>query len=55
MKSVELEVATVDPDMGLDELTGIFGRSQAAVVVEAGQVIGIVTKIDVIDFLANRR
>jgi cystathionine beta-synthase len=49
------EVATVDPDMSLDELTAIFGRNQAAVVVEAGQVIGIVTKIDVIDFLANRR
>jgi cystathionine beta-synthase len=49
------EVATVDPDMSLDELTAVFGRSQAAVVVEAGQVIGIVTKIDVIDFLANRR
>jgi cystathionine beta-synthase len=49
------EVATVDPDMPLDELTAVFGRSQAAVVLEAGQVIGIVTKIDVIDFLANRR
>jgi cystathionine beta-synthase len=49
------EVATVDPDMSLDELTAVFGRSQAAVVVEAGQVVGIVTKIDVIDFLANRR
>src|SRR5262245_5798939 len=49
------EVATVDPEMSLDELTAVFGRSQAAVVVEAEQVIGIVTKIDVIDFLANRR
>jgi len=49
------EVATVDPDVLLDELTAVFGRSQAAVVVDAGQVIGIVTKIDVIDFLANRR
>src|SRR4029450_8918643 len=25
------EVATVDPDMSLDELTAVFGRSQAAV------------------------
>jgi predicted transcriptional regulator len=40
--------------MPLDELTAIFGRSQAAVVVRDGTVIGIVTKIDVIDFLANR-
>ena len=49
------EVATVDPDLPLDELTAIFGRSQAAVVVKDGAVVGIVTKIDVIDFLASRR
>ena len=48
------EVATIDPDMPLDELTAVFGRSQAAVVVKDGTVMGIVTKIDVIDFLANR-
>ncbi|MBK9710927.1 MAG: cystathionine beta-synthase [Kouleothrix sp.] len=48
------EVATVDPEMPLDELTPIFGRSQAAVVLQGGQVVGIVTKIDVIDFLASR-
>jgi cystathionine beta-synthase len=48
------EVATVDAEVPLDELTAIFGRSQAAVVVEDGVVTGIVTKIDVIDFLANR-
>ncbi|MBC8161712.1 MAG: CBS domain-containing protein, partial [Roseiflexaceae bacterium] len=49
------EVATVDLDLPIEELTGIFGRSQAAVAVKDGQVVGIVTKIDVIDFLANRR
>ena len=49
------EVATVDPDMPIEELTTIFGRSQAAVAVRDEHVIGIVTKIDVIDFLANRR
>ncbi|HEX5688942.1 MAG TPA: cystathionine beta-synthase [Roseiflexaceae bacterium] len=48
------EVATVDPEMPLDELTTVFGRSAAAVVVKDGTVEGIVTKIDVIDFLANR-
>jgi cystathionine beta-synthase len=48
------EVATIDPDMPLEELTAVFGRSQAAVVVKNGAVEGIVTKIDVIDFLANR-
>jgi cystathionine beta-synthase len=48
------EVATIDPDMPLDELTTVFGRSQAAVIVKEGEVVGIVTKIDVIDFLASR-
>lgn len=49
------EIATIDPDMPLDDLPGVFGRNQAAVVVENGTVSGIVTKIDVIDFLASRR
>lgn len=47
-------VTTIDPEMAIDELTGVFGRSQAAVVVTQGEVVGIVTKIDVIDFLASR-
>jgi cystathionine beta-synthase len=48
------EVATVDMATPLDELTPLFGRSPAAVVVENDQVVGIITKIDVIDFLASR-
>jgi cystathionine beta-synthase len=48
------EVATVGPDTPVEELTSLFGRSAAAVVVDAGKVAGIVTKIDVIDFLASR-
>lgn len=48
------EVATVTSDTPLEELTSLFGRSNAAVVVDNGRVAGIVTKIDVIDFLASR-
>ncbi len=48
------EVATVDMATPLDELTPLFGRSPAAVVVENDQIVGIITKIDVIDFLASR-
>jgi cystathionine beta-synthase len=48
------EVATVASDTPVEELTSLFGRSAAAVVVDAGKVAGIVTKIDVIDFLASR-
>ncbi|MEN9937426.1 MAG: hypothetical protein RLZZ387_4005 [Chloroflexota bacterium] len=49
------EVATVSPDTPIDELRSVLSRSQAAVVVDSGKVSGIVTKIDVIDFLASRR
>jgi cystathionine beta-synthase len=48
------EVATVGPDTPVEELTSMFGRSSAAVVLDEGKVAGIVTKIDVIDFLASR-
>jgi cystathionine beta-synthase len=48
------EVATVGPDTPVEELTSLFGRSAAAVVIDEGKVAGIVTKIDVIDFLASR-
>lgn len=47
-------VASVGPDTPVEELTSLFGRNTAAVVVDAGRVTGIVTKIDVIDFLASR-
>ncbi len=47
-------VATVSSDTSVEELTTIFGRNAAAVVLENEQVTGIVTKIDVIDFLASR-
>jgi cystathionine beta-synthase len=49
------EVATVTPDTPIEELRAVFGRSPAAVVLDAGRVTGIVTKIDMIDFLASRR
>jgi cystathionine beta-synthase len=49
------EVTTVDPDMPLEELTTVFGSTPAAVVVRDGALVGIVTKIDMIDFLARRR
>jgi cystathionine beta-synthase len=49
------EVATVDLAMPIDEMRAIFTTSAAAVVIQEGKVAGIVTKIDVIDFLASRR
>ena len=38
----------------LNELTGIFGQQKVAVVIEDHRPVGIVTKIDLIDYLAAR-
>lgn len=38
----------------LSELTGIFGQQKVAVVIEDHHPVGIVTKIDLIDYLATR-
>jgi cystathionine beta-synthase len=44
----------VDPQTPVDALAGVFLDANAAVVVDQGTVVGIVTKIDVIDHLAKR-
>lgn len=44
----------VDPDSPIDALADVFLSANAAVVVDHGVVVGIVTKIDVIDHLAKR-
>lgn len=48
------EVVTVSPETPIDELATMFNRGQAVIVVENDAVNGIVTKIDVIDYLASR-
>ncbi|HLA25395.1 MAG TPA: cystathionine beta-synthase [bacterium] len=44
----------VDPAAAVDTLADVFLSANAAVVVDLGAVVGIVTKIDVIDHLAKR-
>ncbi len=51
---VSTEVAVVTPDTPLDTLGDIFSQGQVAVVLETGQVTGIITKIDLIDYLAGQ-
>jgi cystathionine beta-synthase len=48
------EVATIEMTSTIDELRSMFSGNQAVVVLDEGDVASIVTKIDVIDFLANR-
>jgi cystathionine beta-synthase len=49
------EVATIEMTSTIDELRSMFSGNQAVVVLDEGDVASIVTKIDVIDFLASRR
>ena len=49
---VTRQVTTVTPDTRAEALMNLFGAGQAAVVVDNDQVVGIVTKIDLIDYLA---
>jgi cystathionine beta-synthase len=51
---VNRQVTTVPPDIGLEAVMRLFGASQAVVVIDNDQVIGILTKIDLIDYLAAR-
>ncbi len=52
---IDQEGATaLGADTPLSELTGIFGQQKVAVVVEDRRPVGIVTKIDLIDYLATR-
>ncbi|MGA7123957.1 MAG: cystathionine beta-synthase [Polyangiaceae bacterium] len=50
---VESDYATVTPNTKLELLQSVLAEAKVAIVAEADQVVGIVTKIDLIDFLAR--
>lgn len=47
------DVATIGPDAPLESLMSIFVNGQAAVVLDGRRVTGILTKIDILDYLAS--
>ena len=51
---VEPAPPVVTPETPVEELANLFAAANAAVVVSRGEVVGIVTKIDLIDHLARR-
>jgi cystathionine beta-synthase len=51
---VDPDVTVVRPDSSLETLLGIFTTGNVAVVVENEAVVGILTKIDILDYLATR-
>jgi cystathionine beta-synthase len=51
---VESEYATVTPNTKIELLQSVLADARVAIVEDGDEVVGIVTKIDVIDFLAKR-
>jgi cystathionine beta-synthase len=45
---------TIDADASIEQLRAILGQDNVAVVMAADKVIGIITKIDLIDYLSRR-
>jgi cystathionine beta-synthase len=50
---VRTDVATLGPDAPLEALMSVFVNRQVAVVMDNGRVSGILTKIDILDYLAS--
>jgi cystathionine beta-synthase len=52
---VEDDYATVTPNTKIELLQGVLADAKVAIVEERGEIVGIVTKIDLIDFLAKHK
>lgn len=51
---IESDYATVTPDTKVELLQGVLADARAAIVTEKDAVVGIVTKIDLIEYLAKK-
>jgi cystathionine beta-synthase len=54
LEVVEDDYATVTPNTKIELLQGVLADAKVAIVEDGDEVVGIVTKIDLIDFLARR-
>ena len=52
---IEGDYATVTPDTKIELLQGVLADAKAAIVQDGTRLVGIVTKIDLIDYLAKRK
>jgi cystathionine beta-synthase len=51
---VESDYATVTPQTKIELLQGILGDAKVVIVLDRDKIVGLVTKIDLIDFLARK-
>jgi cystathionine beta-synthase len=52
--AMESHVVTVSPDAPVDELLSIFRRGMVAIVVDGDEFLGLITRIDVLNWLRRR-
>ena len=52
---MEGDYATVTPDTKIELLQGALADAKVAIVEDGDEVVGLVTKIDLIDFLAKHK
>jgi cystathionine beta-synthase len=53
-KLAQADFATVTPATRIALVTELFGQGGILIVLEGQRIVGVVTKIDVIDYLAKR-
>ncbi len=51
---MQTDVVTVSPEASIESLMGLFVHRGAVIATEGGRVVGILTKIDLLDYLASR-
>jgi cystathionine beta-synthase len=51
---VESDYATVTPDTKIELVQGVLNEAKVALVLESGKMVGLVSKIDLISYLAER-
>ena len=51
---MQTDVVTVSPEASIESLMGLFVHRGAVIATESGRVVGILTKIDLLDYLASR-
>ncbi len=51
---MQTDVVTVAPEASIESLMGLFVHRGAVIATEGGRVVGILTKIDLLDYLASR-
>lgn len=54
VKSIETQIGGIlSPSARVEELYGVFGEQQAAIVVSEGRIVGVLSEIDLIEHLAK--